>query len=690
MPDLIAQGNTDGHRWRRSLPEMGHHSDVVLGRGGGTLETLLPRGQIATRWAVGWDPLVSRVHAKLTQLSGDRLEVQRVESARNPVYYRGRPRDRFVIVPGEHFVIGSTTFTLVRRPGVISEPDAIADSGRDVLGARGAVRRGNKEADGFESELPGLTEMSFEPTHLRKRHFRDSAARIDLLTRLPDLVSGSVDEDELLVRVTDTLLRATPMASMVAIVCLDTAGEASASAAPSGSTDDPEQAGPTPEQPIRVLHCDGRSIAKSNDSAGAEREENKGSTNAPSSAPVSGRLVHRALKRRETVLHAWHSSEIAGEFTMLDTVDWAFCVPLAGEACRGWGIYVAGRRPDDGPAGPYMVASESDTSRQRTMWEESLGDDIKFAEMVASMVAGVRQTARLQQRQAAMRRFFAPVVLDALSTHEAENYLKPRQCELAVMFCDLRGFSRTSEEQADRLLILLEQVSAALGVMTKHILNTGGVIGDFHGDAAMGFWGWPIPLAEGNDALPAGIGAAVEAASAIRRDYAFGETEFRCGIGIASGSAVAGRIGTVDQVKVTAFGPVVNLASRMEGLTKIFGVEVLIDDHSAISLVNATNEKERPPLRQLGRVRVAGMATPVRVHQCVVPVDGQPQLTQEHIAIYDEGWRAFSEGDWDTAYARLHELPVWDRPKDVLMRLILQHHRTPPSGWDGVLDLPKS
>ena len=680
MPDLIAQGNAEGHRWRRTLPDVGHHSDVVLGRGGATPETLLPRGQIATRWAVGWDPLVSRVHAKLTQLPGDRLEVQRIESARNPVYYRGRPRDRFVIVPGEHFVIGSTTFTLVRRPGVISE------SGSDGSLAPGAVRRGSPDGGSVESEPPGLTEMSFEPTRLRKRHFRDSAARIDLLTRLPDLVSGSVDEDELMVRVTDTLLRATPMASMVAIVCMDE--DKPVRGNPAGGQSHGDSSG---DHAIRVLHCDGRSAAKwTEHGAEAVADSHEGSSEIPATAPVSARLIHRALGRRETVLHAWQSNDSAGEYTMVETVDWAFCVPLAGEACRGWGIYVAGRRPDDASSDDSIVVSDSDTSRQRAVWEERLGDDIKFAEMVASMVAGVRQTARLQQRQAAMRRFFAPVVLDALSTHEAENYLKPRQCELAVMFCDLRGFSRTSEEQADRLLILLEQVSAALGVMTRHILDTGGVIGDFHGDAAMGFWGWPIPLAEGDEALPAGVAAAVNAACAIRRDYAVDDSEFRCGIGIASGSAVAGRIGTVDQVKVTAFGPVVNLASRMEGLTKTFGVEVLLDDHSATRLVNASEDQKPPLLRQLGRVRVAGMATPVVVHQCIVPVEGQPQLTREQIEIYEDGWRAFSAGDWDTAYARLHELPVWDRPKDVLMRLILQHHRTPPAGWDGVLDLPKS
>ena len=118
---------------------------------------------------------------------------------------------------------------------------------------------------------------------------------------------------------------------------------------------------------------------------------------------------------------------------------------------------------------------------------------------------------------------------------------------------------------AGNLEELLEQVSDSLGVTTQSILEHGGVIGDFHGDSAMGFWGWPLDQEE--TAI-----RAIEAACEIREKFsglalgrnldenAFGN--FQIGLGIATGQAVAGKIGTQDQVKVTAFGPVVNLASR--------------------------------------------------------------------------------------------------------------------------------
>jgi len=82
-------------------------------------------------------------------------------------------------------------------------------------------------------------------------------------------------------------------------------------------------------------------------------------------------------------------------------------------------------------------------------------------------------------------------------------------------------------------------------------------VGDFQGDAAMGFWGWPLRQ-------PDAVLRTCRAALAVRAEFEATEG-FHAGIGVATGPAVAGKIGTVDQVKVTVFGPVVNLASRLEG-----------------------------------------------------------------------------------------------------------------------------
>ncbi len=153
---------------------------------------------------------------------------------------------------------------------------------------------------------------------------------------------------------------------------------------------------------------------------------------------------------------------------------------MLGGACRGWGLYVAGRFNVERTG---LTPSSDPTD---------LREDVKFAELVAAMLSSLRQMRLLEHRQATLSQFFSPVVLETLAVEDPELVLAPRETEVSVLFCDLRGFSRESERQADDLLGLLQRVSRALGVMTHHIRQQGGVVGDFQGDAAMGFWGWPL------------------------------------------------------------------------------------------------------------------------------------------------------------------------------------------------------
>ncbi len=262
---------------------------------------------------------------------------------------------------------------------------------------------------------------------------------------------------------------------------------------------------------------------------------------------------------------------------------------------------------------------------------------------------------------------------------------QPRETDLTVMFCDLRGFSRQSERDSGQLLELLQRVSDALGIMTRSILDTGGVIGDFHGDAAMGFWGWPLD--QSDSALRAS-----EAALKIQAQYAetLADHRFGCGIGIASGRAVAGQIGTVDQVKVTAFGPVVNLASRLEGITKAFGTNVILDQGTADAVRNAQVGDGEFRLRRLAKVRPAGFGRAVTIRELICRGASNTQtLTPSQVAEYETALDDLLEGNWQAARQRLTGLPDWDRPRSALLTLIEQSAGCPSADWQGVIDLPK-
>ena len=628
MPDLIAQGTEAQHRWRRPLPE---GQEIVLGRLGGV-------------WAVPWDHQVSRRHVALVW-DGRRLKVRRLPDAKNPLFLGGREKDRFEIAPGEHFVVGQTVFTL-------------ADQRVDVS---------------VDQPAP-VQQQSFSAQYLKGVQFRNPDHRIEVLTRLPDVISGAAGDQELFVRLVSMLLAGIPRADAAAVVAAEevtgdgergtgdgkrSAGKddrdqtaensrhASVSSLPSPLSPRPSHLFFTPA-PL-VLHWDQRMAIAGN------------------FRPSQG-LILESLRQGQSVLHVWRGAAAAlpDSYTASDSFDWAFCTPVLGKSCRGWGLYLAGR---------FNVERSGATPSSDPT---DLREDVKFAELVAAMLSSLREMRLLEHRHATLSQFFSPVVLETLADEDPEEVLAPRETEVTVMFCDLRGFSRESERHSGDLLGLLRRVSNALGVMTHHIRAQGGVVGDFQGDAAMGFWGWPLPQ---KDAVP----RACRAALAVRAEFE-AAAAFRTGIGIATGPAVAGKIGTVDQVKVTVFGPVVNLAARLEGMTKIIHAPILLDEATAAK-VRREVPRDVARLRRLANVLPYGLDTPLEISELLPPSAEYPQLADEHLQLYEAALDAFFSGEWPKSFELLHRIPAADQVKDFLVVHIARHNRRPPPDWDGVIPL---
>lgn len=620
MPDLIAQGPRPQDRWRRSLPDPGVES--ILGR-------------TSEPWAVAWDDRVSRKHATL-RWNGNKLEVAKLDQARNAIFYRGQQCDKFLASIGEHFVIGQTTFTVLDQQVQLSQ-----------------------------AEEPVFAEQTFSAHLLRQNKYKDADQRIEALGKLPEIIAGASNDKELCVRIVNLLLQGVPEASFVAILKLKGGEDEEAEDELTGITVLDETSAEETRADVHfgtdldVLHWDCRPLT--------------GQQFSPSAS-----LVRTATQTKESVLHVWNRSTAANtSFTQSENVDWAFCTPVVSDACPGWAIYVAGAF-----AGPTMTQLDAGASEA-----EALQDDLKFTELTATTLGALRQVRSLQRRQDSLRNFFAPVVMEALAGHDPDQVLTPRETNVSVLFCDLRGFSQRSEDEADRLLELLARVSDALGVMTHHILANSGVVGDFHGDAAMGFWGWPI--ATGNP-----IQQVCQAALAIRQEFELSSAQpdhpladFRAGLGIASGSAVAGRIGTTDQVKVTVFGPVVNLASRLEGMTKQLQTSILVDEPTA-EWVSQNVTPDILRMRRVAKVLPYGMHTPLIVSELLPPEGNDSLLSNRDLATYEEALQHFLDGEWNDAFRLLHEVPAEDQVKDFLTVFIAQHRRTPPPGWQGVIELP--
>ncbi len=573
MLELIAQGKQFDSRWRKALFE---GEPVNLGR-------------TAKGWATGWDDQISRQHVRV-ELVGDQLNVQKLPEASNPVYFNGSEQESFVVKPGEHFVIGQTTFTLTN----------------DVALAT--------------LDLPNpISQRAFSGEYLRQVRYRDADRRISVLNRLPDIISSSPNETELLSKLVNLLMIGIPSATAVA-VCQQ--------------ADDGN---------IVVVHWDRRQVSTGD-------------------FQPSARLIAQSLERGESTLHMWRSSATKTGYTMDLQNDWAFVCPLTGTASKGWSIYVTGKNR----------GLEADSS------DEDLQGDVKFTELVGATLANLRRVRQLERRQSSLRPFFSPIVLDAFADREPDEVLAPRECIISVLFCDLRGFSAKTEEMSGQLKELLDRVSKALGMMTRTVLSCGGVIGDFHGDSAMGFWGWPL---ERDDSATLACRAALDIHKqleqiAIESDHPL--RDFRMGLGIATGPAVAGKIGTSDQVKVTAFGPPVNLAARLEGMTGQIGLPILIDGETAKRL--DSNKR----IRALGTFLPFGLTTPSKIF-ALIPTDAEIRV--EWFENYSQALDLLAAGKWSEALEILKRNFASDPASRFLGRFIERHHAQPPPNWKGYIEL---
>jgi len=224
--------------------------------------------------------------------------------------------------------------------------------------------------------------------------------------------------------------------------------------------------------------------------------------------------------------------------------------------------------------------------------------------------------------------------------------------------------------------------------MTQEILRHGGVTGEFLGDAALGFWGWPFASEEAPlNACRAALGIRRRLAT-IRQDPTHPLADVDVGIGIAQGPAVAGKIGTSDRMTVTVFGPVVNLASRLETMTKQLRVPILLDEPTA-DIVRRRMSTSEGRIRKLARVQPYGMETPLTVSELLLPMSESEDLTDAHLTLYEQGVDHFLAGRWQEAYRCLHAMPSSDRAPDFLLPRLAQHNRHAPPGWTGVIELPE-
>lgn len=491
----------------------------------------------------------------------------------------------------------------------------------------------------FVDEPPSLIEHTCSAQELRSVPFLGADQRIEALASLPEIIRFSPADDQVEQKVVDVLLRGIPDADYAALIELPEVGDADS-------------------LPVPIV----RRMAERGPTQGEVRP--------------SRSLVHKAVRRvRQSVLHVWSTDPQDNDATFSPGAEWALCTPLPDDPTPGWGLYVTGR------------LRRNIKSPDNVAHDVQFKSDLRFAELTGDIFGALRQVRDLQQRLSLFSTFLSRPVLAALlsARQNLEDVLKARETEVTVLFCDLRGSCMIAEQGSADLQCLWNNVCEALSIMTHYIIDQDGVIGDFQGDAAMGFWGWPF-------SYPDQIERAAKAALNIQKRFHLVSQRrdsplygFACGIGLAHGTAMAGRLGTLDQFKVGVFGPVVNLASRLEGMTKHFRVPILVNE-AILNSVKGVKNNNWGRARRAAKVQPKGMIQPVLVGELLPPLTEPGALLEPKRLNYESAVDAFLDGRWPDAQNLLRFLPG-DGPAEVLKRFIDANPKGPPPNWSGVIPL---
>jgi class 3 adenylate cyclase len=299
------------------------------------------------------------------------------------------------------------------------------------------------------------------------------------------------------------------------------------------------------------------------------------------------------------------------------------------------------------------------------------------------MVEKLRQNERIRET---FGRYIDPQVVEGLIDRSAPAVTSGERRVMTVMFCDMRGFTSLSEGMTPQGLVKV--MNRYLTIMSEPIRSHRGIIDKYIGDAIMAYWGPPF-IDEADQAGFACL-AAVEMLgriAALRKELpellGVRSLPMECDlrIGIATGEALVGSIGSDFMMSYTVMGDSVNLASRLEGANKNFGTRSLVSESTVAAAAGAVE------MREIDRLVVVGQSHPQGVYE-IMGVKGE--LTPQQVLLrvrYADALAAYRARRWDEARGALDaalEAVPGDGPSMTLAGRINDLKANPPAdGWDG-------
>lgn len=325
-------------------------------------------------------------------------------------------------------------------------------------------------------------------------------------------------------------------------------------------------------------------------------------------------------------------------------------------------------------------------TRQAAVGEAGIGPlEAQVVQLLAS-AAGIGLARQEQEAEAGRLRVqFEQFFSSSLARELEKNprLLEGQEREVTVLFCDLRGFSRLAERMGPHDTCRL--IRDALGEITEQIREREGVVVDYTGDGLMAMWNAPADQPDHAVRACQAAVAIVKSLPKVSESWAASlGGPLAVGVGINTGPALVGNIGSPHKFKYGPLGHTVNLASRVEGATKQLGIPILVTG-STFRLAGS-----QFPMRRLCRVRVVGMSTPVDLHELYTQASS-PEWQAQRDA-YETALALFEAGQWPACCRAMYPLLSMQEGKyDIsclnLLTRSIECLKMPPKAFDPVIDL---
>ncbi len=277
--------------------------------------------------------------------------------------------------------------------------------------------------------------------------------------------------------------------------------------------------------------------------------------------------------------------------------------------------------------------------------------------------------------------YVPPELVDKMAEDPEKYNMEPRSAELTILFADVRGFTSISEAlKPDELR---EYINEYLTDMSSIIRSRyRGTLDKYIGDAIMAFWGAPV-----DDAQHArnGVMAAIEMqreCEVLNAKFAQrGWPTLKIGVGVNSGSVRVGDMGSQVRRAYTAMGDAVNVASRLEGRTKGYGVGILVGEATRRLVKDVV-------FREVDRIRVKGKDEAVNIYEPLCSDSASGKQIQDELKLWNQALRAYRSQQWDQADIHLLNLqrmnPGCELYRIYADRVADKRRNPPPQDWDGV------